>query len=120
MIKNSTICWNYLYLSRLVDAARTPEERDRILKMVALHSPTALGYIILLGQYDLTKDSPKDNTGVLLPKTAHRIIPKTGSREIDDTLIIAGRKGVPFGGSGTYVGSRPSLDTPTALPNRLN
>ena len=76
LIKNSIICWNYLYLSRLVETARTPEERDRILKMVALHSPMTWGYINLLGEYDLTRDRLQDNTGVLPPKTAHRIIPE--------------------------------------------
>ena len=76
LIKNSIICWNHLYLSRLVEAARTPEERDGILKMVALHSPMAWGYVNLLGEYDLTQDRLQDNTGVLPPKTAHRIIPE--------------------------------------------
>ena len=76
LIKNSIICWNYLYLSRLVEAAKTQEERDRIVKMVALHSPMTWGYINLLGEYDLTQDRLQDNTGVLPPKTAHRIIPE--------------------------------------------
>ena len=70
LIKNSIICWNYLYLSRFVETDKTPEEQDRILKMVALHSPLTWGYINLLGEYDLTRDRLQDNTGVLPPNTA--------------------------------------------------
>ncbi len=75
LIRNSINCWNHLCLSRLVEAARTPEERDRILKMVALHSPMTWRYISLLGEYDLTQDRLQDNTGVLPPKSAQRIVP---------------------------------------------
>ena len=76
LIKNSIICWNYPCLSRLVEAAKTPEERDRFLKMVVPHSPMTWGYTNLLGEYDLTRDRLQDNTGVLPPKTAHRIMPE--------------------------------------------
>ena len=76
LIKNSIICWNCPCLSHLVETGKTPEERDRILKMVALHSPMTWGYISLLGEYDLTQDRLQDNTGVLPPKTAHRIMPE--------------------------------------------
>ena len=76
LIKNSIICWNCPRLSRLVEAAKTPEERDRILKMVALHSPLTWGYMNLLGEHDLAQDRLQDNTGVLPPKTAHRIMPE--------------------------------------------
>ena len=76
LIKNSIVCWNCLYLSRLAGTARTPEEQDRILMMVALHSPMTWGYINLLDEYGLTQDRLQDNTGALPPKTAYRIIPK--------------------------------------------
>ena len=76
LIGNSIICWNYLYLTRKLEAARTPGARDKILKTVALHSPQAWSYINMLGEYDLSSDRLQDNAGVLPPKTAHSIIPE--------------------------------------------
>lgn len=76
LIRNSIICWNYLFLTRELEAARSPEERDKILKMIALHSPQAWGHTNMLGEYDLSNDRLRDNTGVLPPKSAHRIIPE--------------------------------------------
>ena len=43
LIKNSIICWNYLYLTRRIEAAKTPEERDKLLQMIATHSPQSWG-----------------------------------------------------------------------------
>lgn len=76
LIRNSIICWNYLYLTRELEAARTPEVRDKILKMIALHSPQAWGHTNMLGEYDLSNDRLRDNTGVLPPKFAPSIIPE--------------------------------------------
>ena len=76
LIRNSIICWNYLYLTRELEAARTPEARDKILKMIALHSPQAWGHTNMLGEYDLSNDRLRDNTGVLPPKFAPSIIPE--------------------------------------------
>ncbi len=76
LIRNSIICWNYLYLTRPLEAARAPEARDKILKMIALHSPQAWWYINMLGEYDLSNDKLRDNTGVLPPKSAPSIIPE--------------------------------------------
>ena len=49
LIKNSIICWNYLYLTRRIEAAKTPEERDKLLQMIATHSPQSWGHINSLG-----------------------------------------------------------------------
>ncbi len=76
LIRNSIICWNYLYLTRQLEAARTPEARDNILKVIALHSPQTWGHTNMLGEYDLSNDRLRDNTGVLPPKSAPAIIPE--------------------------------------------
>ena len=76
LIRNSIICWNYLYLARQLEAARTPEARESILKVIALHLPQAWWYINMLGEYDLSNDKLQDNTGVLSPKSAPSIIPE--------------------------------------------
>ena len=73
VIRNSITCWNYLYLTRQLEAARTPEARDKILKMITLHSPQTWWYINMLGEYDLSNDRLQDNTGVLPPKSAPSI-----------------------------------------------
>ena len=44
--------------------------------MVALHSRKAWGYINLPSEYAHTQDRLQDNTDVLPPKTAHRLIPE--------------------------------------------
>ena len=76
LIKNSIVCWNYLYLTRQLEAARTPEAREKILMTVALHSPQSWGYVNMLGEYDLSSDRLRDNTGVLPPKSAPSVIPE--------------------------------------------
>ena len=76
LIKNSVICWNYLYLTRQVEAARTPEERDRLLRMISVHSPQSWAHFNMLGEYDFSNERLQDNTGVLPPKSVPRIIPE--------------------------------------------
>ena len=72
LIKNSVICWNYLYLTRQVEAARSPEERERLRRMIWL--PQSWAQFNLLGEYDFSNDKLQNNTGVLPPKTELRII----------------------------------------------
>ena len=76
LIKNCIICWNYLYMTRQLEAARTADERERLLRMIAIHSPQSWGHFNLLGEYDFSKEKLQDNTGVLPPKSTPRIIPE--------------------------------------------
>ena len=69
-------CWNYLYLTRQVEAARTPEERNRLLRMISVHSPQSWAHFNMLGEYNFSSDRLQNNTGVLPPKTEPRIIPE--------------------------------------------
>ncbi len=39
LIKNSIICWNYLYLERQLEKLTDPETREDLLRMIATHSP---------------------------------------------------------------------------------
>ena len=43
LIKNSIICWNYLYLTRKVEMAKTEEERKILLDIIETHSPQSWG-----------------------------------------------------------------------------
>ena len=76
LIRNCIVCWNYLYMTCQLEAARTPEERDRLLRMIAIHSPQSWGHFNLLGEYDFSSEKLQDNSGALPPKTARRIIPE--------------------------------------------
>ena len=63
-----------------LEAAKTEEEKLEILNMLVLHSPQTWWFVNMLGEYDLTENKLQDNTGVLSPKSATKIIPtKWGS-----------------------------------------
>ena len=52
LIKNSIICWNYLYLARQIEKAPNAEARDKLLSAIAAHSPMSWAHINMLGEYD--------------------------------------------------------------------
>ena len=76
LISNSIICWNYLYMTRQLETARSRDEQDRLLRMMAIYSPQSWGHSNLLGEYDFSSEKLQDNTGVLPPKSARKIIPE--------------------------------------------
>ncbi len=76
IIRNSIISWNYLYMTRRLEAAGSPEERDRLLGMIAVHSPQSWGHFKLLGEYGYSREKRQNNTGVLPPKSAPGIVPE--------------------------------------------
>ncbi|MDA0813878.1 MAG: Tn3 family transposase, partial [Verrucomicrobia bacterium] len=45
LIKNSIICWNYLYLARRIEKTDNAEAREALLRMIATHSPMAWAHI---------------------------------------------------------------------------
>ena len=63
-------------MTRQLEAARTADERERLLRMIAIHSPQSWGHFNLLGEYDFSKEKLQDNTGVLPPKSTPLIIPE--------------------------------------------
>jgi TnpA family transposase len=70
LIKNSIICWNYLYLERQLEQATDLEAREDLLRMIATHSPMSWAHINMLGEYDFSEEKLKDSLGVLPPKSA--------------------------------------------------
>ena len=70
LIKNSIICWNYLYLERQLKQAADPEAREQLLQTVATHSPMSWAHINMLGEYDFSEEKLRDSLGVLPPKSA--------------------------------------------------
>ena len=57
LIKNSIICWNYLYLARQVKKAPDVETRDNLLCLIAVHSPMSWAHINILGNTIFRKKS---------------------------------------------------------------
>ncbi len=68
LIKNSIICWNYLYLAHKLNQTEDPETRQRLLEAIAAHSPQSWGHVNMLGEYDFSDEKLQDSLGILLPK----------------------------------------------------
>ena len=68
LIKNSIICWNYLYLSQKLEHLSDNAQKDRPLSAISSHSPMSWAHINLLGEYDFSDEKLKDSAGILLPK----------------------------------------------------
>ncbi|OSP53704.1 Tn3 family transposase [Pseudoruegeria sp. SK021] len=70
LIKNSIICWNYLYLARQVEKAPDVDARENLLRQIAAHSPMSWAHINMLGEYDFSEEKLRDTLGILPPKKA--------------------------------------------------
>lgn len=69
LIKNSIICWNYLYLERQLERLTEQEAKENLLSVVATHSPMTWTHINMLGEYDFSDEKLKDSVGILPPKS---------------------------------------------------
>ncbi|CAG0905836.1 unnamed protein product [Cyprideis torosa] len=65
LIKNSIICWNYLYLERQLEKLTDPEAKENLLRMIATHSPITWAHINMLGEYDFSDEKLRDSVGIL-------------------------------------------------------
>ena len=70
LIKNSIICWNYLYLARRIEKTDDAEAREALLRLIAAHSPMAWAHINMLGEYDFSDEKLRDSVGILPLKSA--------------------------------------------------
>lgn len=70
LIKNSIICWNYLYLAHQLEKAPNEEERKNLRKIIMCHSPMTWAHINMLGEYDFSDEKLKDSVGILPLKSA--------------------------------------------------
>ena len=48
LIKNSTICRNYLYFARQVEKEPDINARENLLRLIAVHSPVSWGHFNML------------------------------------------------------------------------
>ena len=70
LIKNSIICWNYLYLERRIEKAPNTEAKESLRRAIAGRSPMAWAHINMLGEYDLSEEKLRDSLGILSLKSA--------------------------------------------------
>jgi len=70
LIKNSIVCWNYLYLSQKLTQMDRQESKERLLAAITTHSIISWAHINLLGEYDFSDEKLQDSVGILPPKTA--------------------------------------------------
>lgn len=61
LIKNAIICWNYLYLTQLIQNAKTMERKQQILKAIKAGSAMTWQHIYFHGQYDFSEETLNDS-----------------------------------------------------------
>ncbi|MBF0381801.1 MAG: Tn3 family transposase [Magnetococcales bacterium] len=70
LIKNSVICWNYLYLTRKLEKFTDQEARENLLRTITSHSVMTWAHVNMLGEYDFSDEKLKDSAGILPLKSA--------------------------------------------------
>ena len=70
LIKNSIVCWNYLYLARQLEKTEDEEARENLRRAIAAHAPMAWAHINMLGEYDFSEEKLRDSVGILPLKSA--------------------------------------------------
>ena len=65
LIKNAIVCWNYLYLTRVLQQAADDLERADLLEIVKSGSVTVWRHVYFNGFYDFSDDSLRDSFDLL-------------------------------------------------------
>ena len=68
LIKNSIICWNYLYLSQKLEKITDAVQKEKLLAAIASHSVISWAHTNLLGEYDFSDEKLNDSVGITLHK----------------------------------------------------
>lgn len=71
LIKNSIICWNYLYLTKKMLQCTTIEQEETLKKAIQTHSVLCWEHINLLGEYDFSDEKLKDSIGLSINPKSH-------------------------------------------------
>ena len=66
LIKNSIICWNYLYLTKKIIQFKDIEQKETLKKAIQTHSVLCWEHINLLGEYDFSDEKLKDSIGLFI------------------------------------------------------
>lgn len=68
LIKNSIICWNYLYLTHKLATIIDNQERKNLLQTISTHSIITWEHTNMLGEYDFSDEKCSDSVGITLQK----------------------------------------------------
>jgi TnpA family transposase len=68
LIKNAIVCWNYLYLSRLLAEEKNGERRAALLGAVRNGSAATWAHFNLHGEFDFSDERMVDSMGLTPPK----------------------------------------------------
>lgn len=69
LIKNSIICWNYLYLSdKLVRLETQPKQQKSLITAISAHSVMSWAHVNMLGEYDFSDEKLADSFDIHPPK----------------------------------------------------
>ncbi|MEM7374982.1 MAG: Tn3 family transposase [Bacteroidota bacterium] len=67
LIKNAIICWNYLYLTRLVQQEKTPQRKQEMIELIKQASLLKWAHISFNGQYDFSEQFLTDSFDLINP-----------------------------------------------------
>lgn len=65
LIKNAVICWNYLYLTRKIQRAKSPEKMAELLELVKTKTANAWRHVYFNGSYDFSAKNLIDSFNLL-------------------------------------------------------
>jgi len=65
LIKNSIVCWNYMYLTRKVQQARNPKRTEELLEAMKGTTANAWRHIYFNGTYDFSDENLSDSFNLL-------------------------------------------------------
>ena len=68
LIENAIICWNYLYISQLINQSKTESEKNTIINTLRNGSIVTWQHINLQGEYDFSDKSLKNSLEFRLPE----------------------------------------------------
>ncbi len=68
LIKNAIVCWNYLYLSRELDAETNKERRAELIEAIRNGSAATWKHFNLHGEFDFSDERMVDSMGLSHPK----------------------------------------------------
>ncbi len=68
LIKNSIICWNYLYLSQKIAEERNLNQKRVIVDAIKNGSIVTWRHVNLHGEYDFSEERLQDSIGLKVPK----------------------------------------------------
>ena len=63
LIKNSIICWNYLYLSQVLANTKSIAKKQKMIEIIKNGMIQTWGHVNMFGEFDFSKEKLKDSVG---------------------------------------------------------